>query len=230
VTSSRRKSASHRPGVALRNVFRSLHRHHGPQHWWPGDSRFEVMVGAVLTQNTAWINVERAIANLKRARALTPQAIVRAPVARLASWLRPSGYFNVKAKRLRHLCRWVVQEGGVRALARLGTHELRAALIAVYGIGPETADDILLYAFHRPVFVVDAYTRRIFARFGIIRGDEGYETLRHLFETALGPDTDLFNEYHALIVRHGKDVCRSKPRCENCCLARTCRAQVSAGR
>jgi len=188
------------------------------------------MVGAVLTQNTAWTNVERAIANLKRARALSPQAIVRAPAARLASWLRPSGYFNVKAKRLRHLCRWVEQQGGVRALARLRTHELRAALIAVHGIGPETADDILLYAFHRPVFVIDAYTRRIFARFGIIRGEEGYETLRHMFETALGADTELYNEYHALIVRHGKDVCRSKPRCEICCLARTCRARVSAAR
>ena len=206
----------------FRVVYRRLYAANGRQHWWPGDSRFEIMVGAVLTQNTAWTNVERAIANLKRAGALTPEAMVKAPHRRLAAWLKPSGYFNVKAKRLKEMCRWLIGRGGVRGLARLSIHDLRAALIAVHGIGPETADDIVLYAFERPAFVIDAYTRRIFARLGLIRGDEGYETLRHLFERALGADAPLFNEYHALIVRHGKDTCRKRPLCGDCCLAGIC--------
>ncbi len=224
MTSNRRKSGKNKARAGLRQTYRRLLAAHGPQHWWPGDSRFEIMVGAVLTQNTAWINVERAIANLKRAKALTPEAILRASPMRLAGWLRPSGYFNVKAKRLKAMCRWLVGQGGVRSLARLNTHDLRAGLLSVNGIGPETADDIVLYAFERPVFVIDAYTRRIFARLGHIRGDEGYETLRHLFENALGPDVPAFNEYHALIVAHGKDVCRVQPRCSECCLIRLCPA------
>ncbi len=211
-----------RPRLTLRAVYRRLHAAYGPQHWWPGDTRFEIMVGAVLTQNAAWINVERAIANLKRAKALTPERIVAAPHARLARWLKPSGYFNVKAGRLKSLCRWLIAHGGVRALARLDTHDLRAELIAVHGVGPETADDIVLYAFERPVFVIDAYTRRLFARLGFVKGNEGYETLRHFFEHALGPDVPVYNEYHALIVRHAKDVCRVKPRCADCGLARGC--------
>ncbi len=180
------------------------------------------MVGAVLTQNTAWTNVEKAIASLKRARALTPEAVVQAPHKKLAGWLRPSGYFNIKARRLTSMCRWLLGHGGVKQLARLSTHDLRNALIAVHGIGPETADDIVLYAFNRPVFVIDAYTRRIFSRLGLIKGDEGYETLRHLFEASFRPDVPLFNEYHALIVKHGKDICRKKPLCAVCCLAGAC--------
>ncbi len=225
MTSSRRKNKKNKPRASLRQVYRRLLTAHGPQFWWPGDSRFEIMVGAVLTQNTAWTNVEHAITNLKRAKVLAPEAIMAAPHARLARWLKPSGYFNVKAKRLKAMCRWLVGQGGVRALARLDTHDLRAALIAVYGIGPETADDIVLYAFERPVFVIDAYTRRLFRRLGHIRGDEGYETLRHLFENTLGPDMPVFNEYHALIVAHGKDICRVKPRCDVCCLAGECPAR-----
>jgi endonuclease-3 related protein len=207
---------------SLRAVYRRLEAAYGSQHWWPGDSRFEIMVGAVLTQNTAWTNVERAIANLKRARALTPEAIVAAPHARLAKWLKPSGYFNIKARRLKSMCRWLIAQGGVRALARMNTHDLRAALIAVHGIGPETADDIVLYGFNRPVFVIDAYTRRIFTRLGLVKGEEGYEHLRHWFETELGPDATVFNEYHALIVKHGKDVCRKRPRCRDCRLLPYC--------
>jgi endonuclease-3 related protein len=230
VTSSRRKKASRRTSPSLRAVYQRLLRTYGAQHWWPGDSRFEIMVGAVLTQNTAWTNVERAIANLKHARALTPEAIVRAPPGRLAQWLKPSGYFNVKAKRLRNMCQWMVEQGGVGALARRNTHDLRAALIAVHGIGPETADDIALYAFDRPVFVIDAYTRRFFARLGVIKGDEGYETLRHMFEDELGADAQVFNEYHALIVRHGKDVCRMRPRCDACRFAGICPAAGTAQR
>jgi len=203
-------------------VYQRLHGAHGPQSWWPGDTRFEIMVGAVLTQNTAWTNVEKAIANLKAANALSPEAIAAAPHRRLAAWLRPSGYFNVKAQRLRAFCRWLLEQGGERRLARWPTARLRAALLAVHGVGPETADDILLYAFNRPVFVIDAYTRRLFRRLGVIEGSEHYESLRELFEARLDADVPLFNEYHALIVAHAKEVCRPRPRCAGCCLRRMC--------
>lgn len=205
-----------------RHVYGKLLAAHGPQHWWPGDSVFEIMVGAVLTQNTAWSNVERAIANLKKARALSAQAIVNTRQDRLARWLRPSGYFNVKSKRLRSFCKWLLASGGVRALSKAPTDTLRAALLSVHGVGPETADDILLYAFRRPVFVIDAYTRRLFTRLGAISGDESYESLRRLFERSLRGDEPLYNEYHALIVRHAKDICRPKPRCGECCLSEGC--------
>lgn len=211
------------PSQAFSDVYRRLFRTHGSQHWWPGDSTFEIMVGAVLTQNTAWTNVERAIANLKSAGALSPEVIAKAPSRRLARWVRPSGYFNVKAKRLRAFCQWLLAQGGIRKVRRMPTAALRAALLAVHGIGPETADDILLYALNRPVFVIDAYTRRIFERLGLVEGDEDYETLRGRFENALGPKLDLYNEYHALIVYHGKHVCRTRPLCDQCCLRRECR-------
>ncbi len=213
---------SHRPRLRLRAIHDRLFAANGRQHWWPGDTRFEIMVGAVLTQNTAWVNVERAIANLKQARALSPEAISSAPPRRLAAWLKPSGYFNVKAKRLRAFCRFLIAQGGARRLARLPTDELRRRLLAVHGVGPETADDMLLYAFDRPVFVVDAYTRRIFTRLGFLNGKEDYETIRARFERGLGADVPLYNEYHALIVRHGKDICRPKPRCDLCALRRLC--------
>lgn len=211
-----------KPHHTFLKVYKKLHATHGPQDWWPGDTPFEIMVGAVLTQNTAWTNVEKAIANLKRARALTPQKILAAPKATLAAWLRPSGYFNVKAKRLRAFCAWLLEQGGAKKLAKLPTPELRSALLSVHGIGPETADDILLYAFDRPVFVIDAYTRRIFQRLGLIEGKEDYETLRNKFETVLKTDVALFNEYHALIVLHGKNICRSKPVCGHCCFTVSC--------
>lgn len=214
--------------VTFRHIYDALYATHGPQYWWPGDSPFEIMVGAVLTQNTAWVNVERAIANLKQAGALTPEAIVAAHPKRLAKWLKPSGYFNVKARRLRAFCRWLLQRGGIDVLAALPTDTLRRELLAVYGVGPETADDIVLYAFERPVFVIDAYTRRIFSRLGLIDGTEDYETLRQRFESALGADTRLFNEYHGLIVRQGKEVCRPEPRCAGCALAPLCRHPAAA--
>ena len=216
-----------KPKATIPQIYKQLLAAHGPQHWWPGDSRFEIMVGAVLTQNTAWTNVERAIDNLKQARALAPEKILAAHPKRLAAWLRPSGYFNVKARRLKAMCRWLVEQGGVRRLAKLPTPVLRVGLLSVNGIGPETADDILLYAFGRPVFVVDAYTHRIFDRLRISRGTEDYETMRGRFEGALGADVALFNEYHALIVAHGKDVCRKRPRCGGCCLASVCPSLAS---
>lgn len=204
-------------------VFDALLAAHGPQHWWPGDSPFEVMVGAVLTQNTAWVNVERALTALTSRLPLTPEAILSLPSDALADCLRPVGYFNVKARRLRAFCEAYLVSGGLEGLCRLETQKLRHLLLGIHGIGPETADDMLLYAFERPVFVVDAYTRRIFSRLGLIAEREGYETIRHQFETVLGPDVPQYNEYHALIVRHGKDICRTRPRCTGCCLREFCR-------
>jgi endonuclease-3 related protein len=204
------------------DIYQALFSHHGEQHWWPGDSAFEIMVGAVLTQNTSWSNVEKALTNLKDADVLSAEAIARASPKRLANWLRPSGYFNVKARRLQSYCQWLLAEGGETELARRDTDTLRQELLSVHGVGPETADDILLYAFGRPVFVIDAYTRRLFSRLGLIEGDERYEVLRQLFETTLTTDTQLFNEYHALIVIHAKEVCRPTAQCDQCCLVSQC--------
>jgi len=203
-------------------VYRQLYKQYGPQSWWPAETPFEVIVGAVLTQNTAWSNVEQAIANLRDNNALTAEAIAHAHGQRLARWIRPSGYFNVKARRLKSVCQWLLARGGVEALSTLDTGQLRPALLEVHGIGPETADDILLYAFGRPVFVIDTYTRRIFSRLRYIYGEESYETLRAIFENHVGEDIAMSNEYHALIVRHGKERCRKAPRCEGCCLRRRC--------
>jgi endonuclease-3 related protein len=222
-------------GESLRDVYRRLLEAYGPQGWWPGETAFEVMVGAILTQNTGWSNVERAIGNLRRAGLLGPEAIVACPLPKLAERLRPSGYFNIKAQRLQGYCAWYLEQGGLARLRRHPTESLREALLAVKGVGPETADDILLYAFRRPVFVIDAYTRRLFARLGCIGGEEPYEALRRRFERALRPDVSLYNEYHALIVRHAKLRCLKRPSCAACILKALCpagevdRAQAMAG-
>lgn len=219
-------------------IFDRLLSAHGPQHWWPGEAPFEVMVGAILTQNTAWSNVERAIAALKENAALDPERLLAAAPAIVAGWIRPAGYFNVKAKRLRNFCHWYLAQGGYDALARRETGALRYGLLSVNGVGPETADDILLYAFDRPVFVVDAYTRRLFARLGMCAPDAGYEPLRAALEHGLAHEltraraagrkawkqnrVPLYNEYHALIVAHAKRSCRVRPLCRDCCLAGIC--------
>ncbi len=182
------------------------------------------MVGAVLTQNTAWTNVERALARLAARIPVDAESILALEESELADAIRPAGYFNVKARRLRAFCRGFLDAGAMDGLAGLDTPALRRALLAIHGVGPETADDMVLYAFERPVFVVDAYTRRIFVRLGVLEGDEGYETVRSLFERALGPDVPVYNAYHALIVRHGKDVCRTRPSCSVCCLQAGCPA------
>lgn len=210
-------------GAQLHRLIRSLLAQHGPQDWWPAeDGPFEVMVGAVLTQNTAWVNVEKAIENLRRASALKAETILAMPVDKLAGLIRPSGYFNIKAGRLRNMCQWYLGEGGYDALRQRETSELRKALLSVKGIGPETCDDILLYVFQRPVFVVDAYTFRLLERLGLISEGYNYESLRTLVETALGPDEKAFNELHALIVRHGNRVCRPRPLCGDCMLNSFC--------
>ena len=181
------------------------------------------MIGAVLTQNTAWSNVERALMQLSAQVPLAADALLALPEAELAALIRPAGYFNVKARRLRAFCEAFVAAGGEPALSALDTPRLREWLLGIHGVGPETADDILLYAFGRPVFVIDAYTRRLFERLCLLDGGEPYEALRVRFEQALGPDPALFNEYHALIVRHVKGICRARaPRCDACCLAAEC--------
>ncbi len=210
----------------LVRIYHDLFAHYGPRHWWPADSPFEVMVGAVLTQNTAWTNVERALARVKGVVALEAAPMAALPVDVLADALRPAGYYNVKARRLQALCRWVVDQGGMGALHGMETRPLRAGLLNVHGVGPETADDMVLYAFGRPVFVIDAYTRRLFARLGFVRNQESYEGLRARFERALPRDPVLYNEYHALIVEHAKTTCRTRPLCQNCILRPRCAAAL----
>ena len=204
-------------------VYHKLVAHYGHQDWWPADTEFEVMIGAILTQNTSWSNVEKAVTRLRQARCLSATCIDKKPHAQLAELIRPSGYFNIKAGRLKAYCHWYLQTGGFDALQKLATTELRQQLLRVHGVGPETADDILLYAFHRPVFVIDAYTRRLFSRLGWVSGDEHYDVLRLELEKRLGDDSALFNEYHALLVMHGKETCRPRPRCSQCTLSRICK-------
>lgn len=189
---------------------------YGPQHWWPAESSFEVIAGAVLTQNTSWKNVEKALAGLKQAGLLDLDSIASLPREDLAELIRSSGFFNVKAKRLKNLCGWLQSQGGLDALSLWDTARLRRALLAINGIGPETADDILLYAFQRPVFVIDSYTRRLLRKLGLVQGSEDYETLRQIFESCLPPDHSLYNEYHALIVRHAKEKCTHGSHCRHC--------------
>lgn len=199
---------------------------YGEQAWWPADSAFEIAVGAVLTQNTNWSNVERAIDNLKQAGVLELGALLSLSTGQLAELIRPSGYYNIKADRLRGLCRHLDREGGLEALGAMPLEQARAGLLAVKGVGPETADDILLYALDRPVFVIDTYTRRLLQRHALATGQETYEVLRRGFELALPADVTLFKQYHALIVQHAKQACRKRPACEGCCLTLTCPANL----
>jgi endonuclease-3 related protein len=203
----------------LNNYYHSLFDAHGPQHWWPGRTRFEVIVGAILTQNTSWSNVEAAIRNLRCAGLVSPHAIEAIPVAKLARLIRPSGYFRQKAKKLKAFTAFLFSHysGSLTRMFRAPTRILREQLLAVHGIGPETADSVLLYAGDHPVFVIDAYTRRILERHNLATPKHTYEELRALFESSLPRDSKLFNEFHALIVRTGKDFCRkSAPRCAAC--------------
>jgi endonuclease-3 related protein len=214
------------PAADWRDIHATLLARFGAQHWWPGDTAFEIMVGAVLTQNTAWRNVEAAIARLKAAGRLAPAAMLALPEAELAGLIRAAGYFNVKARRLRALCAFLVDAGVAAVPEGLATtaapDALRRQLLAVHGVGEETADSILLYALGLPSFVVDAYTRRIFSRLGRLRGDETYAAIQAEFVRHLPRDAVLYNEYHALIVRLGKDFCRPRPRCADCPLVSDC--------
>lgn len=207
----------------LIELYESLLSMYGRQQWWPADSPFEVMLGAILTQNTQWSNVEKAIILLKQCICLNPEALLSLSSADLQSCLKPSGYFRIKTQRVQNFCRWYLTQGGYSGLDQLPTFELRERLLNVQGIGPETADDMMLYAFHRPVFVIDAYTRRLLQRLDLIQGRENYEVCRKLFETQLPKSVELYQQYHALIVIHAKQHCRkSKPICHACQFQQIC--------
>lgn len=208
-------------GEFLYSIYKCLYDSYGPQHWWPAEDSFEVMVGAILTQNTNWKNVERAINNLKKANLLHPYKIQKIRSKKLAELIRPAGYFNIKAERLKAFVQYFIKHysASVDAMKAEETHVLRKELIDVKGIGPETADSILLYALEHPVFVIDAYTKRILSRHNILDGSHDYETCQQLFHESLPLDTELFNEYHALIVRVGKEHCRTKQVCNGCPLS-----------
>lgn len=203
----------------LQETYERLLAAFGPQNWWPGDSPFEIMVGAVLVQNTAWRNVERAIANLREANLMAPRLLYAVPPAELAEMIRPAGYYQVKTKRLRNLLKFVVEEfdGSLEAMFATSLSTLREQLLSIHGIGPETADAILLYAGGLPTFVVDTYAHRVLARHGWIGYDADYHEIKELFESTLPQDVQLYNEYHALLVRVGKDFCKkSGPKCDAC--------------
>lgn len=218
----------------LTEIYERLYTRYGPQHWWPADEPFEVIVGAILTQSAAWTNVEKAINNLKKADALTPKALRELPEPELAKLIFPSGYYNVKARKLKALAGWLGEKfnDSLDELFTLDTNDLRSQLLGVYGIGEETADSIILYAGNKPVFVIDAYTRRIIDRLGLAPSPNAYSDYQNLFMAALPPDTvaatattanaaataSLYNEYHALLVRLAKETCRKKPICTACCL------------
>ena len=204
---------------SLTVIYRRLYSYFGPQHWWPAQSRFEVIVGAVLTQNTSWLNVERAIRNLKTRGLLKPKVLYNLPDAKLAKFIRPAGYYNIKAKRLKNFLKFFISryQGSINKIAAVNTQSLRQELLGVNGIGPETADSILLYALDKPVFVVDAYTKRILLRHGLIKEEADYIKTQEFFTRRLKKDVRLFNEYHALLVRLGKDFClKTKPKCLIC--------------
>ncbi|MFA7294935.1 MAG: endonuclease III domain-containing protein [Candidatus Omnitrophota bacterium] len=203
----------------VNHIFLRLYSVFGPQHWWPADSSFEVIVGAILTQNTNWSNVEKAIRSLKKKKCLNPRELLRLSPGKLGSLIKSAGYYNIKAARLKNFLKFFFDFYSAN-IKRMGSQDLvtlRNQLLMVKGIGPETADSILLYALHKPVFVIDAYTKRIFSRHRLLAEDATYEQAQDIFMRNLKNDKKLFNEYHALLVKLGKDYCRKQnPKCEGC--------------
>jgi len=204
---------------SLELIFHELYRKFGPQYWWPAESPFEVIVGAILTQSTNWGNVERAITNLKSKGLLSPKRLYNLPIKKLALAIRSSGYYNIKARRLKEFLRFFLRSyrGDIKKISKEKLDVLRKKLLLIKGIGEETADSILLYALNKPIFVIDAYTLRILCRHGILKKDTSYEDAQSLFMRSLKIEAKMFNEYHALLVRLAKDYClKSNPRCEIC--------------
>ncbi len=208
----------------LLQIYQILLKTYGQRHWWPADSPFEVVVGAFLTQNTNWRNVEKAITNLRQADALSCAALLRLSATEVQELIRPAGFFRQKAQRLQGFCHHLQShyQGSLEAMLQQPTSQLRSELLNLKGIGPETADSILLYAGQHRSFVVDAYTRRLFSRIGILQGTEKYSEIRALFMAKLPAEVELYNEYHALIVQHCKQFCRTRPLCPACPLAELC--------
>jgi endonuclease-3 related protein len=202
----------------LQDIYERLIRRFGPQHWWPGETPFEIIAGAILTQNTNWGNVEKAIGNLKKNNLLTPDKLHGLSTVELAELIRPAGYYNIKAGRLKSFLNRLFEkfDGRLERLESLSTDRLREELLSIKGIGPETADSICLYAFNKPVFVVDAYTGRILGRHRLLEPGAGYEDIRMLFESSLPREVPLYNEFHALLVRLGKEYCKTKAQCPGC--------------
>ncbi len=211
-------------GRRLLEIYERLLAAFGPQGWWPAEDDFEMVVGAILTQSTSWVNVEKAIGSLKAAGMLDPVALASADERTLAGWIRPSGYFNAKARKLKAFCDHLRRHhgGDISRMFHVKLPDLRAELLSIWGIGPETADSIVLYGARQPVFVVDAYTRRIFTRLGLVPPDADYHGLQRLFMESLPASVPLFQEYHALVVALGKKVCRPTPACPRCPLRDLC--------
>ncbi len=208
-------------------LYHQLRTAYGPQpDWWPGENAFEIAIGAILTQNTRWQNAAKALANLKQAGLTDSSALLNTPPTLLAAHLKPAGYYNIKTQRLLHLCRYLETRGGITALQALPLTTARTGLLSVNGIGPETADDILLYALNQPVFIIDLYTRRLLARYGLANGDEPYDQLRIYMEQHLPAQTALYQEYHALIVHHAQHSCKKQPHCSQCALQAHCVQQI----
>jgi endonuclease-3 related protein len=197
---------------------------YGPQYWWPAQEPFAIIVGAILTQSAAWGNVEKAIANLKSAKVLSPEALRHLTLPEVAGLIRPCGYYNAKSLKLKSLAHWLGEhhDDDLSKLFANNIDSLHQQLISVYGIGQETADSIILYAANKPVFVIDAYTRRIISRLGLAPDSNNYTAYQNLFMHNLPADAQLFNEYHALLVCLGKNVCRNHPLCHQCCLNSIC--------
>lgn len=210
-----------KPFISLQDLYDRLFAAFGPQYWWPGETPFEIAVGAILTQNTNWANVERAISNLKRAKLLTCKTLHALPDAELADLIRPAGYFNIKTKRLKAFLHYLSGEhgGSMSRMKKRELRRLRPELLGVNGIGPETADSILLYALDKPTFVIDAYTKRVLSRHGMLPYEAEYHVFQALFHEALPQDIQRYNEFHALFVKVGKEFCKPTPKCENCPLS-----------
>ncbi len=199
----------------LFDIFKRLYKQFGAQHWWPADTKDEVVIGAVLTQNTAWVNVERAIQRLRGSNLLTLESIAGENIEKLKECIKPAGFFNQKAEYLRNVAIFFTRSGGFEKLSQLDVWDLRRLLLNIKGIGKETADSIVLYAFGKPIFVVDAYTKRIVMRHNL-SVDLSYDSIQKLFMENLPLDTELFGEYHALLVKVSKEYCKKRPLCVNC--------------
>ena len=210
--------------IILLDIFERLQQQYGDQHWWPGETPFEIIVGAILTQSTAWKNVEKAIANLKRENLLNNQALLKINEKKLAQLIRSSGYFNAKAKKLKSFVHFLQTryQGSLKKMFAIPLPELRKELLTVHGIGEETADSILLYAGNKPIFVIDAYTKLICSRLGLVKPEMNYQELQRLFMHRLPTNRKLFNEYHALLVAFGKNQCTKRPNCVLCILKDHC--------
>ena len=217
--------ANQKVSPTLPDIYHRLMAHYGSQHWWPADNPLEVIIGAILTQSAAWGNVEKAIANLKAAGALSLEALRQLGLSQLAEIIRPCGYYNAKALKLKSLAGWLGEyyHDNLDRLFAGDVGSLRQQLLSIYGIGEETADSIILYAANKPVFVIDAYTRRIISRLGLAPDSRNYSAYQAFFRDNLPADIRLFNEYHALLVQLAKDVCRKRPVCPRCCLNSLCR-------